>query len=200
MLKAWQGKLKTVGERYKVLRLTPSTPSSRAVWPTVCQAHTAACAAYLHHVQSTPWANWLIQCKMEEDPGERFRIKITVKQQSFFAADCIPSVCCFFWLLILNIVALTSDEIIVGPSPDSYSGMMSSVSVDSQLYFLQENVRMADYQLGNIYFSPSSDFCPYCYNYWRKQGFKLHTAYYGDLKHQLVYTIHLLLQAVMWRR
>lgn len=102
---------------------------------------------------------------MEEDPGERLRIKIMVKQQFFSAADCIPSVCCFFWLLILNIVALTSDEIIVGPSPDSYSGMISSVSVDSQLYFLQENVRMADYQLGNIYYSPSSDFCPYCYNY-----------------------------------
>lgn len=102
---------------------------------------------------------------MEEDPGERLRIKIMVKQQFFSAADCIPSVCCFFWLLILNIVALTSDEIIVGPPPDSYSGMISSVSVDSQLYFSQENARMADYQLGNIYYSPSSDFCPYCYNY-----------------------------------
>lgn len=149
-----EGKLKTVWGRYEVLRLTPS----HAVPPTACQTRSAACAAYLHRVHSTPQANWLIQCKMEEDPGERFKIKITVKQQCFFAPDCIPSVCCFFWLLILNIVALTSDEIIVGPSPDSYSGMMSSVSVDSQLYFLQENVRMADYQLGKIYFSPSSDF------------------------------------------
>lgn len=82
-------------------------------------------SAYLHPVHSARGDN--SQGKMEEDPGERFRIKITVKQQGFFAADCVPSVCCFFWLLILNIVALTSDEIIVGPSPDSYSGMISSV-------------------------------------------------------------------------
>lgn len=68
-------------------------------------------------------------CEMEEDTGERDRIKITAKQQCiFFAADCIPSICYCFWILILNIVALTSDEIIVGPSPDTYSGMMSSVS------------------------------------------------------------------------
>lgn len=146
-------------------------------------------SAYLHPVHSTRGAN--LQGKMEEDPGERFRIKITVKQRGFFAADCAPSVRCFFWLLILNMVALTFDEIIVGPSPDSYSGMMSSVSVDSQLYFFYR--RMWGWQITNLVtnISVQTDFCPYCYNYWRKQGFKLHTAHYGGLKHQLVYTIHL---------
>lgn len=65
---------------------------------------------------------------MEEDHWERH--KTTVKLFFFFfpAADYIPSVCCCFWLLILYIVELTSADIIVGLSPDSYSGMIFSVS------------------------------------------------------------------------
>lgn len=197
----WTGKWETAWERYE--GLSQIWANNQAVWPITCQIEQHVQLIFIVYRTVCEPNGWC-SVRWKRTLGKGTESKLQLNTSAFFAADCIPSVSCCFWLLILYMVALTSGEIIVGLSPDSYSGMISSVSeqLTHNFIFYGGMWRMADYQLGNMYFSPGSDFCHYWYNYWRKQGFKLHTAYYRELNHHLFWIIIflILLEVVMQRR